>query len=194
MAYATIAQVKAYLGINSSTTTEDDLLTDLVERVQAFIDRYTGRVFEAAADTTRKFDAKRDTSENRMLLSLDHDLVSVTTITNGDATSVTSGQYVLLPANETPKFAIRMKSSANKYWTYGDDPEEAITIVGRWAYSLTAPSDIEMATIRLVSYIYRQKDNAGEFDRTILAGNSTLLPTQIPRDVLQYLDPYVKYV
>lgn len=194
MAYATKAQVKQYLGIPSGTTSEDDLIDDIIDRVQAFVNSYTGRLFEASADTTRKFDAKRDTSDNRLMLTFDHDLVSITSITNGDGTSVTASEYVMIPTNYSPKFAIRFKASANKYWTYEDDPEEAITIVGRWCYSLTAPLDVEQAVIRLTSYIYRQKDNAGEFDRTILAGNSTLLPTQIPRDVLEYLHPYIRYV
>lgn len=194
MAYATKAQVKEYLGVLAGTTSEDDLLDSIIGRVQAFINSYTGRLFEAAEDTTRKFDAKRDTSDNRLLLQFDHDLVSITSIMNGNGIAVNVGEYVLLPTNYTPKYAIRLKSSANKYWTYEDDPEEAITIVGRWCYSLTAPLDVEQAAVRLVSYIYRQKDNAGEFDRTILAGNSTLLPTQIPRDVLEYLQPYIRYV
>jgi hypothetical protein len=194
MAYATRTQVKEYLGMLAGTTSEDDLLDDIIARVQAFVDSYTGRKFEVPADTTRLFDAKMDTTANRLALTFDHDLISITSITNGDGTSVTSDQYVLLPTNYSPKFAIRFKASANKYWTYEDDPEEAISIVGRWGYSLTAPLDVEQATIRLASYIYRQKDNAGEFDRTILAGNSTLLPTQIPRDVLEYLQPYIRYV
>ena len=192
MAYLTVANLKLYLGI--SDTTEDTLLAQLIDRSQSYIDTHTHRNFESAADTIRYFDAKADVHERGTLLMLDEDLLSVTTLTNGDGTTVDPSSYVLLPPNENPKYAIKLTVASGLYWTYEDDHINAISIEGRWGYSLTPPNDIVHAIVRLSSYLYRQKDNAGEFDRTVLAGNSTLLPTQIPRDIEQLLMPYTRYI
>lgn len=51
MAYATLAQVKQYLGV---TVTDDDaLLTRLTDAASAAIDTYCGRTFSASTDTVR---------------------------------------------------------------------------------------------------------------------------------------------
>lgn len=193
MAYLTKSKLKQYLGIPNDITNEDTMFDDLIERVQAFIERYTARVFEKPTEpSVRKYNAKCDVHEHHRLLLLDHDLLSVESITNGDGNPILPEQYVLLPANFSPKYAIKLLWSGNSYWTWETDPEEAIQVEGFWCFSETVPPDVEHCMIRLCTYLYRQKDNAGEFDRTILAGNSTLLPTQIPRDILDYLAPYVR--
>jgi len=79
-------------------------------------------------------------------------------------------------------------------WTYDEDHENAITIVGKWAYSATAPADITHACTRLAAYLYRQKDNAGDMDRAIVAGNATILPAKLPSDVAEILKPYRRLV
>lgn len=58
MAYTTLAAVKSYLSI--PTTTDDTVLTDLIPRAQAMIDGYCKRTFEALVDSTKRFDAVRD--------------------------------------------------------------------------------------------------------------------------------------
>ena len=74
--------------------------------------------------------------------------------------------------------------------TVAGDSENAITVTGKWAYSTSAPSDIAHVCKRLAAYIYRQKDNAGDLDRAVIAGNSTILPAQIPSDIRLMLTPY----
>ena len=69
-----------------------------------------------------------------------------------------------------------------------------ISVVGKWAYSATAPSDIEHACKRLAAFFYRQKDNANDIDRAVVVGNATVLPSDLPRDVVQLLKPYVRLV
>lgn len=190
VAYLSVANLKLYLGITD--TSEDTLLGQIIDRAEAYINQQTRRIFDASEDSTRYFHAVHDVYDNGLLLLLDEDLLTITTLTNGDATVITSDKYVLLPTNESPKYGIRLKLSAGIAWEYTDDPEEAISIEGLWGFSQTPPNDIIHASVRLSSYIYRQKNNAGEFDRTILAGNSTLLPTQIPRDIEELLRPYTK--
>lgn len=188
--YIDLATLKRYLGITS--TNDDTLLTECITRAQALIDDHTARTFEAAADTTRTFDAVADV--DGPLLFLDDDLCQITSVTNGDGVVVAANEYTTQPRNETPYHALRLLASAGKSWTYEDDHEDAISIVGRWAWSVTAPVAIQQATIRLASYIYRQKDTSNDLDRTVVVGNSTLLPSELPSDLTQMLDYYRRLV
>ncbi len=186
MAYTTTALLKTYLGATAST--DDTLLGTLIDRAQGLIDAYCQRTFEASANTERTFDAARDVLGRT--LRLDRDLASVDSITNGDGSTVTAGQYTTEPRNATPYYAIRLLSSAGVAWTYTTDPEDAITISGKWAYSESPPADIVHCTLRLAAYLYRQRDNAADLDRAVIAGNVTILPAQLPSDIKMTLAPY----
>jgi hypothetical protein len=190
MAYCAASDVKTYLGITGSG--DDTLIAALCVRAQALVDRYCNRTFEAASNTNRTFDAVRDVSGR--VLYLDEDLASINTITNGDATSVTSGQYVTEPRQTTPYHALRLLASANIAWTYTTDPENAITISGKWAYSTAAPADIVHAAIRWAAYLYRQKD-ASTYDVTAAPDLGVItVPQGIPADIEKMLAPYRKVV
>lgn len=190
MAYASLAELKEYRGISSSVITDDGLLGMLLTHASRQIDGYTGRTFGATATATRTYDAVRDVSPDKRTLYLDDDLCEVTTITNGTGNAVT--KYVTEPQNVTPYYAIRLKASAGEVFTYEDDPEDAITVRGKWGYSETPPADIRHATIRLAAYMYAQKDSS-VFDTTAFpeAGVMTV-PQGMPRDVREILDHYRK--
>ena len=192
MTYCIIQDVRSYLGISEET--DDALISNLIGRAQKAIEVYTGRKFEASADSTRYFAADLDTW--RDMLYLDEDLAQITSVTtdaDGDADSLTQNtHYIGLPRNTTPYYALQMLSSSNYSWTYSDDPETGIEIVGRWAYSVTAPDDIVHVCVRLAAYYYRQKD-AQVFDTTAVPDAGVIyVPQGIPADVKLMLDPYVK--
>lgn len=186
MAYATLTELRAY--IKATSTSDNDLLTDLLARAQALIDHHTGRTFEASGDTTRYF---RVADARGRELRLDADLCQITSVTNGDGNTVASTQYTVEPRNTTPWHTIRLKSASAVYWTYSTDAEDdEIAIAGRWAYSLVAPADISQATIRWAAYLYRQKD-ASVFDVTATPELGVLtIPQGIPQDVRVMLAPY----
>ena len=191
MAYASVAQLRAYLGLDVND--DDPLLESLLARAQMAIDNYTHRTFEATADTTKFFDAQLDTSEHYMVLGWTPyglDLCQITTVTNGDGTTVASSAYVTNPRNYAPWYGLRFKLNSGLYWTFDQDPENAISITGRWAYSTTAPSDIVHAAIRMGAYLYRQKD-ANTFDVTAIPGAGVIeVPQGMPKDVAKTLEPY----
>lgn len=191
MAYATVAQVRAYMGLDVND--DDPLLESLLVRAQVAIEQYTHRVFEAASNTTKLFDAQLDTSDHYMVLDWTPyglDLCQIATVTNGDGTSVSASAYVTNPRNSTPWYGLRFKLNSGLYWTFDQDPENAISITGRWAYSVTAPTDIVHATVRMATYMYRQKD-ANTFDVTAIPGAGVIeVPQGIPRDVGKILEPY----
>lgn len=202
MAYLELDDLKAYLGLaitepeEEETNGDDALLEGFIVKAQATIDRHCGQSFEAADDSTRTFYASSidggGAIDGRDLI-LDAPLASLTSVTNGDGEVVSASDTLLLPPNGTPKYAIRLKVSSGLFWTYADDVEsDVISVVGKWAFSEEAPADIVHAATRLAAWYYRQRDNAMDLDRTVIVGDTTLLPGRIPADVLTLLAPYVR--
>lgn len=184
MAYVTTAELREYLGAKEAT--DDVLLGKLLTRAQKVIESKLDRVFEASSNTTRYFDAVEDVDGDT--LYLDEDLCEIESITNGDGVAVTSDQYVTEPRNDTPWYAIKLKGSSSVVWTYTDDPENAISISGKWAYSATPPAGIVHATLRLAAYYYKQRD-AQVFDVTAMPETGEMIiPKGIPADVREILE------
>jgi uncharacterized phiE125 gp8 family phage protein len=195
MAYATVAELKSYLDITDSS--EDGLLSTLLSAAQKAIERRTRRVFEASTDTTKQLDAIMPYVNGRWLhVSEVGDLCAVTSVVNGDGATLTTAVYVTEPrnviANEEPIRAIKLKDASAVAWTWTGTPEAAISVTGRWAYSVTAPAEIAQATKRLAAYMYRQKD-AGTFDVVAAPDMGTITtPQGFPRDVDQLIRPFRK--
>ena len=199
MAYITTAQLKSYMGITAST--DDALLALCIDRAQSTIESYTNRKFEATADTTRKFtptvaDVYLGTGYagdliDDVTLGTDYDLISITSITNGDATNLPTAQVVMLPLNTTPAWAVRIKQGSTYAWTFTDNSFGAVSITGRWGYSLTAPANIQQATLRLASNMYRQLDGSPDLSNSIIsADGSAIVSSAMAKDIEALLKPY----
>ena len=185
MAYCITADVKTYL--NVTTTGDDALIADLISAAQEAIDNYTHRTFEADTDATHSFDLA---DVDGKTLVLDDDLCQITSVTNGDSVVVASTEYKTTPRNSTPYYEITLRDSSGKAW----DETADISVVGRWAYSITAPASVKQACIRLASFIYRQRDTSADVDRPIITDSGvTILPSALPNDVTQLLAPFVRY-
>lgn len=161
------------------TTAGDVYLQACLDAAQAYVDRETGRTFEAATATARSFDAERDV-EGRMLW-LGAELCSTAACTNGDGTAIDASDFVYEPRNGTPRYAITLKASSGVQWTYEDDPENAITVVGKWAYSESAPADIVQACLLIAAQQYKLQDNPGDADRVISVDGVVIVPSSVPR-------------
>ena len=127
MAYCTSADVRQYLGISS--TSDDALITALIDRAQTHIELHPHRAFSSTADSTRSFTVGEDTDGRT--LWFDEDIASITTVTtNADAstgTVVSSTEYTTLPRNRTPYYGLKIKGSIDKDWEYTNDPEGGAT-------------------------------------------------------------------
>lgn len=197
MSYISLSDVKAYINITS--TDDDTLLTALIASAQKMIDAHTARTFEAAGDTTRYLSIRETLeagdAEGRRTVIVPWDLCTITTVTNGDAVVVAGADYFTRPRNSTPYYAIVLRLNSDVAWTYEDDPDDAIAVLGRWAYSTSAPEDVQLACKRLTAYLYKQRDNLDELDRPIASGDGMmLLPGRLPKDVKDILAPYRKRV
>lgn len=199
MAYCTTAQVGTYM--KRDLTADDSLLTNtLIPAAQKVIDKAVGgRTFEVASATAKTFDAIWDgkcVSEDGLTLFLqEQDLAELTSITNGDGTSIATSSVVTLPRRVTPYFALTIKSSAGVTWTYTDDPEDAISVTGKWGYSVNVPDDIFHATVRLVAVLYKQRDSAEDTGQPYMnEAGAVVMPLGLPKDIQQYIKPYKRLV
>lgn len=187
MAYTTLAKVKAYLGIPTGTTDDDTLLDDLILRAVDIIESETGNNFEPVTET-RYFD---HTYVHYRTLNLEDFLQTVTTLTNGDGNVISNSDYTLMPKNRSAYTQIVLKSSVDGF-TFEDLHDSFISVAGTWGIYSAVPKDVEHYTIRLVSYLYKQKDNHQDLDRTLIAGNTTILPQSMPMDMFNFFRRYRK--
>lgn len=191
MSYTGPSTLKVYLGIDVSD--DDPLLINCINDAQKAIETKCQRVFEASADTTRYFDPLEDSDDYRELF-FDEDCCAITTVLNGDGVTLTGSDYVTNPRNFKPYYSIQLKLTASEYLTYNSSPENAIAITGRWAYSVTAPADIQHACTRLAAWFYRQRDTSNDgSDRPILTNSgAVVIPSKLPADVIDLITPYVR--
>lgn len=142
--YCTEVDIENYLltNIDPSFSTQ---ITAWIEAVSAHIEKYTGRIFVAdSAASARLFEGK---PSNKLLID---ECVAVTVVEQGDTygenfTTVSSGDYQLLPYNDTAKNAIGLKRTI---WGMG-----VHRITAKWGYSVTVPADIKFAATVLASGI-----------------------------------------
>ncbi len=130
----TLSKVKGDLELGSGQeypVTDDAKLARFINDASNIIGRETNRDFVPVRET-REFDAQGENITGRVLFMPIDDLAEIVTLTNGDATTISSSDYVLRPSNVYPKFGVTLKSSSGLTWVWDTDWEEAITIDGYW--------------------------------------------------------------
>lgn len=128
--YVTLAQFKAAHGITSTDATDDAVIERILQAASRWIDDNSGKTFYPRVEA-RLYDYT-----DPYLLELDDDLLSVISITNGDATTLASTEYNLQPANMPPYRRVKIKSSSMYYWTVNSysDTEQVITVNAFWGF------------------------------------------------------------
>lgn len=207
MAYATLEELKREMGLLEEDA-DDELLQSKLTQAQDIIEHVTNRRFEASADETRLIDYSPETVNGRML-HLPHDLCQITSVVNGNGQTVAVTEYVTVPRLRSvsgsqsimpavpsawPWYAIEIKLNASKIWTFSSSPEEAISITGRWAFSVTAPQTIKSVCLRLADWLYHLKDNpASEIRESETSEEGVmLLMADLPMDVQRRLLRFVR--
>lgn len=129
--YTTLQNLKDVKRITSVNATEDALLERMIGGVSRAIDAWTNRHFYPRLET-RLF----DTPEGGETLFFDDDLLSLTTLTNGDLTVVTSADYILEDYGFQPYWGVKLRDISNVLWMWKADGsvDRAISVAGEWGY------------------------------------------------------------
>lgn len=133
--YITTAEFKAFQRVTNTDAADDAVIDSIINSVSRFIEGYTGRRFFPVIET-HLFDIPDFTNPERDQIYLDDDLLSLTTLTNGDATVITSADYLLKPANKTPYWAVKIRNMSNVTWEPDSNGsgEQALSVNGLWGY------------------------------------------------------------
>ena len=199
MVYCTTQQVKDYRSVDKDV--HDDLLTALIERATAIIDKVVGYSFEPITETryfssdALIYDAGNnafDYSQNawqrsaRQLLRLDKPLRSFTPFTNGDATVLDPSKYRLYPLNAMPAWGLT--AVGGNHFLFEED--QLVSITGVWGKYTTPPADIVHDCIRLTSFLYVQRSSQVFDVLAEPAAGVVTIPVGLPKDVWLSLKSY----
>lgn len=199
--YATLDQFKMLKDISSNDAADDIYIEDLIERASRMVDSICGRWFYADTQT-RYFDVPRPASRE---LVLDADLLTVTTLTNGDTTVITSADYNLLPFNGYPKRSIKLKASSVYYWAMDSSAnvEGVISVAGTWGFVSRSATDARsarvilntaFATLRIAQMWYHDRFGQNLGGNTIItaAGIVQTPAGAVPKAAYDAIAPYIE--
>jgi len=184
--YCTAANVKAAGRLNISGAVYDTELAALVTAASRWIDRATWGLtdaFKATATATRYYGLSAVGGKS---LHLDAPVLSVSTLTNGDASVMGSGSYWLMPRNSGYYWTIELKSGYA--WSLAVDGW--IAVAGVWGYSATVPEPIVEATAMLAGWMFKRYQAALQDNGASPEMGQIVYGEAIPKQVMALIAPY----
>jgi hypothetical protein len=194
--YTTLANVLALLAAEGEDPGEDAMLEGMIEAASRLFDGLTRRTFYARTET-RYHSVPERNAVNRRRLWLDDDLLSATSITNGDGTAIAASDYYFEPRNGLPACAVVLKQSAGVVWTGDADgnTEYVIPIAGSWGYSASAPADVREEVEGIVVGKYRNRYGTNvQGAAQITAAGVVITPQDIPASAWKVIEYYRRIV
>ena len=199
--YATLAEFKAHRAITSLSAVDDSVAEILIGDASRMIDAVCGRWFYAAT-LTRYLNVV-----NSRALDLGEDCLTITTLTNGDGTVVTTADYYLDPRNHPVKTRAILKQSSAVMWlqdTDGND-ENAITAAGTWGYcdrtatdpySAAVISNTRRACLEIANQLYQERSGANMNGSVQVTGAGIVITPYgaVPKVAYDLIKPYIKPV
>lgn len=125
--YATLAQLRRYLGLRDTQTGDDALLSALLDAAARLIERHTGRRFYPMRGV-RRYDCRQ-----AFALLLREDLLALHALTNGDGAAIDPADVHLQPPGG-PVYAGLTLRRGRAAFVYADDPLDALAVEGTWGY------------------------------------------------------------
>jgi hypothetical protein len=178
--YCTLAEAKNWARITSTDSVDDSVFEQIVEGASRYIDSEAQRVFYATTET-HVFDMPLTSR-----LMFDEDCQSISTVTNGDGSTITSAQYVLLPANETPKFALVLLPSTSVGWRSAANGNtlQCVSVAGSWGAS--CPADVKEACMMIVKAAYNRRFGENMTSTTtVTQAGLVITPEDVPAKAIQ---------
>lgn len=125
--YATLTGLRRVLALSSTQTDDDELLLSLLQTASRLIDGYTGRQF-FPVQATRTY-----TVQNPATLLLDADLLALSSLTNGDGTTIPTAAVHVEPSGMAVASSLVLDRTQSAF-THDGDPVAALSVAGTWGY------------------------------------------------------------
>lgn len=179
--YATLSEVKGYLGIPMTTVTDDPEFARLILSASRWIDKYCSRSFLSASYTER-----RDSVGSWTLMLRHRPVTAVASVMIGDPTV----SPVTLVVNRDYFFS----ESSIEFATPPCRGRGNILAVYTAGYD-TLPWDIRQAAIAIVAYRYKEGRRIAQKSVSV-GGNETVsfITDAVPKDVQKSLDQWTNPV
>ncbi len=188
--YCTLADYKVYAKVSSEDSDDEALIEDMIETASRFIDTQSIRTFYARTET-RYYNVPTSRT-----LRLDDDLLTITTLTNGDGTEIANTEYHLLPKNVSPKYAIQLKSTSSILWLSDSSGglEYVISVAGTWGWVASEPANINTACKQIVKhYLGMRSGQNVEGVATITGAGVVITPAGSPSTAMDIIHSYRKH-
>jgi len=212
--YVTIDQFHSYKRVGTEQVTDDTVIALLIESASRYIDRNTSRRFFLNGVESHYFNVPgweawitsghsyysgygNPTQINEPSLMLDDDLYSLTSVVNGDGTTlVENTDFVQVPFNGLPKYKLEMIGT--NYWKAqgNTNPVRCILVSGTWGYCDIAdvPGDLVEACLMIVSSAYNRRlgENVMQKVQVSTAG-AVISPDDVPAKSADILRCYQRH-
>ena len=152
--YCTLADFKLQKRVSSSNAYDDTSIEAIIESAARDVDVLTATCFYARSET--RYFAVPEGRE----LCLDDYLITVSTLTNGDGTVLTTADYNLWPRNSSPKTKIILNATGGVSWlpSTSTNSDYPISLVATWGYAAAAPVNIKQLCLELAVLKYEQRE------------------------------------
>lgn len=194
MAYATLAELKVFVGIPDADTADDATLTVALDSASAQVDGYCGQTFTADEEaTTRDYDVV-DTTQLDINPVSDLTGFELATDTDGDGTyeTVWTGEeYRLEPTNAVAAGVSwdRIIALGPKYFPRNQTrPTVRVTALFGWPGDV--PQAVKLATLIQAARLWKRKDAPFGIAGSPDLGSEMRLLNEVDRDAQNLLRHY----
>lgn len=187
--YISLAEFKAeYDLVNTSDDTE---LAGILTSGSRLVDSICLRYFYVTQEV-RKFDQDPFTP---FYLNIIDDLFSLTSVVNGDGSTIPLAKIIVYPLRRTPSIPIGWLELAagERFVSDGLGGRQCLLVDGKWGYcdGEARPEAIKRATLQLSHWLYKHPDAIAKVAGPTKVGAEEIV-TMIPSAVLVILDPYIR--
>ena len=194
MAYATLAELRAYVGIPVADTADDTLLTLALDAAASEIDAYTDRTFTQSAASARTYTATSATQVDVTPFATTTGLV-VKTDDDADGTFETTWvlntDYRLEPVNAAADGRpwTRLVSLGTRTFprhTY----RPGVEVVAAWGWGAAVPAAVKQANLLQAARLWQRKNAPFGVAGSVEFGSEVRLLDELDRDVQRLLRAY----
>lgn len=195
MAYATLSELKVFVGIPDADTLDDVALQLALDAASSQVDFWTGQVFTAdETATTRDYLVDRVGELDVAPISTTTGLV-VATDTDGDGTFETTwdaADYRLEPVNAAAAGVPWDRIVAvGSRWFPKNEKRPTVRVTAKFGWpGGTAPEAVKLATLIQASRLFKRKDAPFGVAGSVEFGSELRLLNEMDRDAQNLLRPF----